>query len=66
MRFAAEVDGPPLPALDCNCSMCRMTGFLHIVVPHEKFELITGRAASHPIRPATSNAIPHRLPMAEL
>ena len=34
---------PPVPALDCNCSVCRMTGFLHIVVPHEKFELVTGR-----------------------
>ena len=34
---------PPVPALDCNCSVCRMTGFLHIVVPHDRFELVTGR-----------------------
>ena len=33
----------PVPALDCNCSICRMTGFLHVMVPHERFELLTGR-----------------------
>lgn len=36
---------PPVPALDCNCSVCSMTGFLHIMVPHEEFELISGRGA---------------------
>ena len=36
---------PPVPALDCNCSICRMTGFLHVMVPHNRFELITGRDA---------------------
>ena len=36
---------PPVPALDCNCSVCSMTGFLHIIVPHEQFELVTGREA---------------------
>ena len=33
---------PPLAALDCNCSVCRMTAYLHIMVPHEHFELISG------------------------
>lgn len=32
-------------ALQCNCSICRMTGFLHIIVPHRDFELISGREA---------------------
>ena len=36
---------PPVPALDCNCSICSMTGFLHIIVPHEDFELVSGRDA---------------------
>ena len=36
---------PPVPALDCNCSVCSMTGFLHIMVPHEDFALATGRDA---------------------
>lgn len=45
VRFTAEFSNPPIPALDCNCSVCLMTGFLHIVVPHEKLELLTGREA---------------------
>ena len=56
VRFAAEIDGPPVPALDCNCSVCRMTGFLHIVVPHDKFELITGRDALTSYRFGTGTA----------
>jgi hypothetical protein len=45
VRFEADLDGPPVHALECNCSVCRMTGFLHIMVPHEKFELLNGRDA---------------------
>ena len=45
VRFVAELPDPPVPALDCNCSVCSMTGFLHIIVPHEDFELVTGRDA---------------------
>jgi hypothetical protein len=45
VRFEAEISQPPVPALDCNCSVCRMTGFLHLVVPHDRFELLTGRDA---------------------
>lgn len=45
VRFDAELPEPPVSALDCNCSICSMTGFLHIIVPHENFELVTGRDA---------------------
>jgi hypothetical protein len=45
VRFAAELPKAPVPALDCNCSMCRKTGFLHIIVPHEDFELQSGSDA---------------------
>ena len=45
VRFEAEVPEPPVPALDCNCSICSATGFLHIVVPHHQFELLSGRDA---------------------
>jgi len=45
VRFEAELPEPPVPALDCNCSVCAMTGFLHIIVPHAEFELLTGRDA---------------------
>ena len=42
VRFEAELPEQPVPALDCNCSVCTMTGFLHVVVPHEQFELVSG------------------------
>ena len=45
VRFDAEVPEPPVPAIECNCSVCRMTGFKHVIVPHVRFELITGRDA---------------------
>lgn len=28
--------------VDCNCSMCRRTGYLHLVVPKERFRLVKG------------------------
>jgi hypothetical protein len=42
VRFSADLPEPPVPALDCNCTVCSMTGFLHVVVPHERFELLAG------------------------
>ena len=49
VRFAAELPDEPVPALDCNCSICVMTGFLHIIVPHGEFTLERGadRLASY-------------------
>ncbi len=32
-------------ALDCNCSICRRKGFLHLIVPPEDFELLSGGEA---------------------
>ncbi len=32
-------------ALDCNCSICRMSGFLHLIVPQARFALISGEDA---------------------
>lgn len=29
-------------ALDCNCSICRMSGFLHLIVPRTRFKLTSG------------------------
>ena len=47
---------PPVPALDCNCSVCRMTGYLHINVPHEQFDLLSGRDALKSYRFGTGAA----------
>ena len=43
VRFAARLPAEPVPALECNCSVCSMTGFIHIIVPHDDFELVSGR-----------------------
>lgn len=41
-----EVDAPArLAALECNCSICRMTGFLHLIVPRSRFRLLSGADA---------------------
>ena len=42
VRFVAWLPNPPVSALDCNCSVCAMTGFLHIIVPHGEFVLERG------------------------
>ena len=42
-RVRFEVDAPAaLEALDCNCSICRMTGFQHLIVPATRFRLLAG------------------------
>lgn len=45
-RVRFEVDAPAaVDALDCNCSICRMTGFLHLIVPAARFRLLDGEDA---------------------
>lgn len=29
---------------DCNCSVCTRKGFLHLIIPPDQFELLTGAA----------------------
>lgn len=41
VRFEAHVPGH-VRLLSCNCSMCAKTGFLHLIVPHDDFRLISG------------------------
>ena len=41
VRF--EVDAPDdVEVENCNCSICSMTGFLHLIVPSSKFTLLSG------------------------
>jgi len=42
VRFEVEAPGRVV-ALDCNCSLCAMTGFLHLIVPASRFRLVQGR-----------------------
>jgi hypothetical protein len=41
VRF--EVDAPAqLVVHECNCSICAMTGYLHLIVPANRFRLLGG------------------------
>ena len=45
-RVRFEVDAPAqIEAIECNCSICRMTGFLHLIVPAQRFRLLAGEDA---------------------
>jgi len=44
VRF--EVDAPSeLQVYECNCSICAMTGFIHLIVPDRHFRLLDGADA---------------------
>jgi hypothetical protein len=41
-----EVDAPArLTVSECNCSICRMAGFQHLIVPRSRFRLLRGAEA---------------------
>ncbi len=45
-RVTFEVNAPAdIEATECNCSVCRMTGYLHLIVPSDDFRLLTGDEA---------------------
>lgn len=41
VRFTALSEREPA-MLDCNCSICSATGYLHLFIPHERFSLERG------------------------
>jgi len=41
VRFRATLDLEA--SVECNCSMCSKKGFIHAIIPPEKFELVSGR-----------------------
>lgn len=42
-RVRFEADAPAaLAALQCGCTICRMTGYLHLIVPASRFRLLSG------------------------
>ena len=44
VRFTATVPATA-EVLACNCSICTMTGYLHLIVPHARFRLLSGEDA---------------------
>jgi hypothetical protein len=45
VRFRFTLPDAAVETLDCNCSMCSRSGFLHLIVLHGDFELLTPRDA---------------------
>ncbi|MBI4490315.1 MAG: GFA family protein [Deltaproteobacteria bacterium] len=41
VRFEVEA-APEIEAIECNCSICSKTGYLHLIVPKSRFTLIRG------------------------
>jgi len=41
VKFEVEADENVI-VQDCNCSICRLTGFIHLIVPQERFKLLQG------------------------
>lgn len=42
VRFQVAVTPPEHRVVDCNCSICRKKGFLHLIMPLERFQLLAG------------------------
>lgn len=43
VRFEAECPASPL-AQECNCSICAMSGYVHLIVPKSAFRLLAGKS----------------------
>ncbi|MDY6936372.1 MAG: GFA family protein [Cyanobacteriota bacterium] len=43
VRFRISID--KYEAVECNCSICTKKGFLHLIVPPERFTLLRGEQA---------------------
>jgi hypothetical protein len=55
VRFSLECTRE-VELLDCNCSICAITGHLHLTVPHERFTLLLGADALSSYRFGTGAA----------
>ena len=54
---AFEVQAPArVTVCECNCSICRMSGFLHLIVPRTRFRLLRGEDALTEYRFNTGSA----------
>lgn len=45
-RVRFEVTAPAkIEVAECNCSMCSRSGYLHLIVPADRFKLVSGKDA---------------------
>ena len=55
--IAFEVEAPAnVTVSECNCSICRMSGYLHLIVPRAHFRLLRGAEALSEYRFNTGSA----------
>ena len=55
VRFRVRFEAPPT-LLDCNCSICAKTGFLHLIAAANAFDLVSGADALSEYRFGTGAA----------
>jgi hypothetical protein len=55
-RVRFRVTGDLSRVTNCNCSVCTKKGFLHLIVPPEQFELLSGEDALSTYQFNTSTA----------
>ena len=56
-RVTFEVEAPAdIVVSECNCSICSMTGYLHLIVVRERFRLLTGESELGEYRFGTGTA----------
>lgn len=60
IRF--EVAGRPTRVIDCDCSICRKTGFLHWIVGESQVRILDGAGAIATYRWGTGTARHHFCP----
>jgi len=56
VRFEADLPDGKIEVHDCNCSICRMTGYLHLIVPEKDFRLVEGKRDTSTYRFGTGAA----------
>jgi hypothetical protein len=56
VRFEADVPDGAVRVSSCNCSICSMTGYLHLIVPEKDFRLLEGRRDTTTYRFGTGTA----------
>ncbi|MEH3106804.1 MAG: GFA family protein [Sphingomonas fennica] len=57
VAFEASVpDGAPVVVSECDCSICTMTGYQHVIVPESRFRLVEGKSETTTYRFGTGKA----------
>ena len=60
VRFEADVPEGPVEISDCNCTICAMTGYLHLIVPETAFRLIEGKRETTTYPPHLLRPVRHQ------